>query len=570
MRKFTALIVTILFSLLFFSNYSNAQDRVTGKTFSTRSAVMAQHGMACTSQPLATQAAIDVLKKGGTAVDAAIAANAVLGVTEPEMNGIGGDIFAIVYDAKTKKLYGLNGSGRSPYSLTLEEFKKRGLKYIPTDGPLAVSVPGCVDGWFTLHSRFGKLPVQQLLQYAIQYARDGFPVADETVYYWRLNEQKLRKFPNGATVYLPNDKPLARGEIFKNPQLANTLDKIAKGGRDAYYKGDIAKAIDAYMKANGGFITMKDLADHTSTWVEPVSTTYRGYRVWELPPNGQGIAVLQMLNILEGFDFSKIQYGSPEHIHLFVEAKKLAYEDRAKYYADMDFAKVPVEQLISKKYADDRRKLIRMDKASGSFTAGDASLNTGETIYMTVADDEGNMVSLIQSNFTSFGSGLVPDGLGFALQNRGALFNLEEGKNNTFIPHKRPFHTIIPAFVTKDDKPFMSFGVMGGGFQPLGQVEILMNMIDFGMNEQEAGDAPRIDHQGSSEPTGKTSEGIGMIYLESGFPAETIRKLIQMGHNVGSQTPGSYGGYQCIHFDSDHKIYFGASDPRKDGMAAGY
>jgi len=570
MRKSTALIVNIFFCLLFFSIYSNAQDRVSGKSFSTRSAVMAQHGMACTSQPLATQAAIDVLKKGGTAVDAAIAANAVLGVTEPEMNGIGGDIFAIVYDAKTKKLYGLNGSGRSPYALKLEEFKKRGLKYIPSDGPLAVSVPGCVDGWFTLHGRFGKLPVQQLLQYAIQYARDGFPVADETAYYWRLNEQKLRKFPNGATVYLPNNKPLARGEIFKNPQLANTLDKIAKGGRDAYYKGDIAKAIDIYMKANGGFITMKDLADHTSTWVEPVSTTYRGYRVWELPPNGQGIAVLQMLNILEGFDFSKIQYGSPEHIHLFVEAKKLAYEDRAKYYADMDFAKVPVEQLISKKYADERRKLITMDKASNNFTAGDASLNTGETIYMTVADDEGNMVSLIQSNFTSFGSGLVPDGLGFALQNRGALFNLEEGKNNTFMPHKRPFHTIIPAFVTKDDKPYMSFGVMGGGFQPLGQVEILMNMIDFGMNEQEAGDAPRIDHQGSSEPTGKPSDGVGMIYLESGFPAETIRKLIQMGHNVGSQSPGSYGGYQCIHFDQDHKIYFGASDPRKDGMAAGY
>jgi len=559
------------FVLLFFiSIHTNGQDRLTGRAFSTRSSVMAQHGMACTSQPLATQAAIDVLKKGGTAIDAAIAANAVLGVTEPEMNGIGGDLFAIVYDAKTKKLYGLNASGRSPYALTLDEFKKRGLQFIPTDGPLSVSVPGCVDGWFSLHNKFGKLPMQQLLQYAIQYARNGFPIADEAAYVWKLSEKKLRKYPNAASVYMPGDKPMTRGELFKNPQLANTLEKIANGGRDAFYKGDIAKAIDDYMKKNGGYISAKDLADHSSNWVEPVSTTYRGYRVWELPPNGQGIAVLQMLNILEGFDLSKVEYGSPEHIHLFVEAKKLAYEDRAKYYADMDFAKVPVEQLISKKYADERRKLIKMDKASDSFTAGDASLASGETIYMTVADGEGNMISLIQSNFSAFGSGMVPDGLGFALQNRGALFNLEEGKNNTYVPHKRPFHTIIPAFVTKDDKPFMSFGVMGGGFQPLGQVEILMNMIDFGMNEQEAGDAPRIDHQGSSEPTGKVKTGVGTIYLESGFPVETIRRLTEMGHSVGTQAPGAYGGYQCIHFDPEHKIYFGASDPRKDGMAAGY
>ncbi|MBS1599697.1 MAG: gamma-glutamyltransferase [Bacteroidetes bacterium] len=560
----------IFLFLIFISTRIYAQDRLNGRTFSTRSSVMAQHGMACTSQPLATQAAIDVLKKGGTAVDAAIAANAVLGVTEPEMNGIGGDLFAIVYDAKTKKLYGLNASGRSPYSLTLEEFKKRGLDFVPVDGPLSVSVPGCVDGWFTLHNKFGKLPVKDLLQYAILYARNGFVVADETAYYWNLLENKLRKYPNTASVYLPGGKPLNRGEIFKNPDLANSLEKIANGGRDAFYKGDIAKAIDVYMKKNGGYLTTKDLADHTSTWVEPVSTTYRGYRVWEIPPNGQGIAALEMLNILEGFDFSKIQYGSPEHVHLFVEAKKLAYEDRAKYYADMEFAKVPVEQLISKKYADERRKLIKMDRASDSFTAGDAPLAHGETIYMTVADDEGNMVSLIQSNSAAFGSGMAPDGLGFVLQNRGTLFNLSTGMNNTYMPHKRPFHTIIPSFVTKDDKPFMSFGVMGGGFQPLGHVEILMNMIDFGMNEQEAGDAPRIDHQGSSEPTGKTKNGVGTIYLESGFPIATIRRLTELGHNVGTQAPGNFGGYQCIRFDPVHKIYFGASDPRKDGMAAGY
>ena len=562
--------VFLFFSLLMIFSGSAAQDRMSGKTFATRSAVMAQHGMACTSQPLATEAAIDVLRKGGSAVDAAIAANAVLGVVEPAMNGIGGDLFAIVYDAKTKKLYGLNASGRSPYGLTLEEFKKRGLQSIPTEGPLCISVPGCVDGWFELHNKFGKLPMRQLLEYAIQYARDGFPVADETADVWKINLQKLSKYPGTAAVYLPDGKPISRGAIFKNPALANTLEKIAVRGRDFFYKGEIAMSIDSFMKKNGGYLSVKDFADHTSTWVEPVSTTYRGFRVWEIPPNGQGIAVLQMLNILEGYDFSKIQFGSAEHIHLFVEAKKLAYEDRAKYYADMDFAKVPVQQLISKKYADERRKLISMDKASDNFIAGDPVLNGGETVYLTVADDQGNMISLIQSNFSAYGSGIVPAGLGFVLQNRGRLFNLEEGHNNTYAPHKRPFHTIIPAFVTKDDKPYMSFGVMGGAFQPLGQVQVLMNMIDFGMNEQEAGDAPRIDHAGSSDPTGVKNNGVGTILLESGFSFETIRTLMQMGHVVGFEQPGNYGGYQCIRYDAEHKIYFGASDPRKDGMAAGY
>jgi gamma-glutamyltranspeptidase / glutathione hydrolase len=562
----------MLFFFLFFLTHpsGNAQDRQDGRTFATRSSVMAQHGIACTSHPLATQAAVDILRKGGSAIDAAIAANAVLGVTDPEMNGIGGDLFAIVYEAKTKKLYGLNASGRSPYGLTLETFKKLGLSSIPDDGPLSISVPGCVDGWFELHKKFGKLPMSQLLGYAIQYARDGFPVADEASFEWKDLLQRLLKYPNTASVYLPENKPLMRGEIFKNPQLAQTLEKISAGGRDAFYKGDIARAIDAYMKKNGGYLSYQDMADHVSSWVDPVSTTYRGYRVWELPPNGQGITVLQMLNILEGFDFSKVQFGSPEHIHLLVEAKKLAYEDRAKYYADMDFAKVPVEQLISKKYADERRKLISLEKASANYSAGDLVPSGGETVYLTVADEEGNMISLIQSNSSAFGSGMTPDGLGFILQNRGRLFNLEEGKNNTYAPHKRPFHTIIPAFVTRDDKPYMSFGVMGGNFQPLGQVEILMNMIDFGMNEQEAGDAPRIDHQGSSDPTGLKRNGSGRIALESGFSFETIRRLMAMGHIVGFEPPGSYGGYQCIRFDAEHKIYFGASDPRKDGMAAGY
>lgn len=548
-----------------------AQDRLNGKTFATRSEVMAQHGMACTSHPLATQAAIDILKKGGSAVDAAIAANAVLGVVEPEMNGIGGDIFAIVYDAKTNKLYGLNGSGHSPYSLTLDEFKKRGLEYVPANGPLSVSVPGCVDGWFALNKRFGKLAMQQILQPAISYAKEGFPLADEAAYYWYVIQKKYSIYASTMKTYMPTGKQPQKGDIFRNPDLANTLQKIADGGRDAFYKGDIAKTIEAYMQKNGGFLSYKDLADHASTWVEPVSTTYRGYRVWELPPNGQGITVLQMLNILEGFDFSKITFGSPEHIHLFTEAKKLAYEDRAKYYADMDFAKVPVQQLISKGYADERRKLIKPNLAADNFNAGtDDMLKQGETVYLTVADGEGNMVSLIQSVSNVFGSGMVPEGLGFVLQNRGAMFNLLPGFNNTYAPHKRPFHTIIPAFVTKDDKPYMSFGVMGGGFQPEGHVEILMNMIDFGMNAQEAGDAPRIDHQGSTEQTGRPKKGSGTLYLESGFPFETIRQLMEWGHQVGYEQPGSYGGYQCIRYDPVNKVYYGASDARKDGMAAGY
>jgi len=562
--------ILAIIPLIFITSICIAQDRLNGREFATRSEVIAQHGMACTSHPLATMAAIDILKKGGTAIDAAIAANAVLGVVEPEMNGIGGDLFAIVYDAKTGKLYGLNGSGHSPYSLTLDEFKKRGLQYIPNNGVLSVSVPGCVDGWFELNKRFGKLPMQQVLSAAIGYARNGFPLADEAAYYLNTLQPTYAGLPGWAAVYTPNAKLLQKGDVFKNPSLANSLQKIADGGRDAYYKGDIAHTIDTFMRNHGGYLSYKDLADHASTWVEPVSTTYRGYRVWELPPNGQGITVLQMLNILEGFDFSHIAYGSPEHVHLFTEAKKLAYEDRAKYYADPDFAKVPTEKLISKAYADERRKLINLNMAGEAYTAGDSLLASGETVYLTVADSAGNMVSLIQSNFSAFGSGVVPTGLGFVLQNRGANYTLQPGFNNTYAPHKRPFHTIIPAFVTKDDKPYMSFGVMGGAFQPQGHVEILMNMIDFGMNAQEAGDAPRIDHQGSSEPTGRPKNGSGTIYLESGFSFQAIRTLMQWGHKVAWQIPGNYGGYQCIRYDAVNKVYYGASDARKDGMAAGW
>jgi len=548
---------------------ASGQDRISGKTWAGRSEVIAQNGMVCTSHPLSTQAGIEILRAGGNAIDAAIAANAMEGVVEPHVNGIGGDIFAIVWDNKTKKLYGLNGSGRSPYSLTLAEFKKRGLTHIPSTGPLPVSVPGCVDGWFELHKKFGSMPMERILSHAIQYARNGFPVHDELAGSLRAIPRIYGQYPNVKEHYYPNGEVPKKGDIFKNPNLANTLEKIAKGGRDVFYKGEIARTIDAFFKKVGGYLSYKDLADHTSTWVEPVSTNYRGYDVWELPPNGQGIAALQMLNILEGYDFSKIPWGSPEHIHLFVEAKKVVFEDRAKFYSDMDFVKIPVRSLISKEYADERRKLINPDRALSRIDAGNPALKDGDTIYLTVADKDGNMVSLIQSNYRGFGSGMMADGLGFMFQDRGELYSLTDGQNNTYAPHKRPFHTIIPAFMTKDGQPIMSFGVMGGGYQPLGHVEIVMDVVDFGMNVQEAGDAPRIDHDGSSEPTGEKMEGSGMVMLESGFPYETIRELMRKGHKVGYGL-GGYGGYQCIRFDPIRKVYFGASESRKDGQAAGY
>lgn len=547
-----------------------AQDRMTGKPFATRSEVIARNGMAATSQPLATQVAIDILKQGGTAIDAAIAANAALGVVEPMMDGVGGDLFAIIWDAKTQKLYGLNASGRSPYSLTLDYFKSRGMRSIPGSGPLSISVPGCVDGWFEMHGKFGKLPMAALLKPAIDYAREGFPVSEYIAYDWELySRQHRERNANFREVYTINGRTPAKGEIFRNPYLAATLEKIAKGGRDEFYKGEIARAIDGFCRNNGCFLSYKDLADHASEWIDPVSTNYRGYDVWELPPNGQGIAALQILNILEGYDLKKFGFGSKEHIHYFVEAKKLAYEDRAKFYADPAFNKIPLRSLISKAYGNERRKLISDERAGVQYDAGNPALQMGDTVYLTVADKDGNMVSLIQSIASAFGSGVTPDKLGFVLHNRGASYTLEEGHFNAYAPHKRPFHTIIPAFITKDGKPFMSFGVMGGAFQPLGHVQIVMNVIDFGMNIQEAGDAPRIDHFGSSAPTGGKMQDGGAVSLESGYHYETIRELMKMGHKVNFSL-GLYGGYQAIMFDARNKVYYGASESRKDGQAAGY
>jgi gamma-glutamyltranspeptidase / glutathione hydrolase len=559
------LILPVLSILLTIQN--SAQDRITGHSFATRSEVIAQHGMACTSQPLATQVAIDILKEGGSAVDAAIAANAVLGLVEPTGNGMGGDLFAIVWDAKTQKLHGLNASGRSPYDLTIDYFRENGFEKIPALGPLPVSVPGCVDGWFELHKKFGHLPMNEILSPAISYAENGFPLSEVIAYYWQSNARSLKKYPGFEEIFMPGGKAPAKGEIFKNPYLAGTLKLIAQGGRDVFYKGEIAEKIVQYVREQGGFFSMRDFEEHTSEWVEPVSTNYRGYDVWELPPNGQGIAVLQILNILEMYDISKMGFGSPEYMHLFIEAKKLAFEDRAKFYADPDFSKIPLQQLISKEYAKERAKLINPERAARSYPPGVPEM--GNTIYLTTADKDGNMVSLIQSNYRGMGSGMTPGKLGFILQDRGEMFSLEDGHMNVYEPHKRPFHTIIPAFVTKDGQPYISFGVMGGAMQPQGHVQVICNIIDFGMNLQEAGDAPRIQHEGSSEPTDEKMTDGGVVSLETGYSYETIRSLMRKGHSI-NYADGPYGGYQAIMFDRVNKVYYGASESRKDGQAAGY
>ena len=544
-------------------------DRVTGRAHASRSEIIAPHGMAATSQPLATQIALDILKAGGSAVDAAIAANAALGLMEPTGCGIGGDLFAIVWDAQKKELVGLNASGRAPKAMTLAYFQERGIDKIPSFGPLPVSVPGTVDGWFELHDRYGRLPMAQLLAPAISYARDGFPVSEVIAYYMKLNEKRIGEFPGFKETYMPNGHMPAKGDVFKNPRLATTYETLAEKGRDAFYKGDIARRIDAYMAEQGGLLNYDDLAAHESEWVTPVSTNYRGWDVFELPPNGQGIAALQILNLLEGYDIASMGFGSAEYLHTLAEAKKLAFEDRAKYYADMDFVDVPVTSLISKGYADERRKLIDPEKASMQLSAGDAKLNAGDTIYLTVADADGNMVSLIQSNYRGMGSGMTPGELGFVLQDRAELFALDENHANVVEGGKRPFHTIIPAFVMKDGKPLMSFGLMGGAMQPQGHAQIIVNMRDFGMNLQEAGDAARINHSGSSQPTGTAMTDGGVLHMETTFSIETRQALEAMGHTLGDSN-GGFGGYQAIMWDAEQGVYYGASEVRKDGQAAGY
>ncbi len=566
MNRVVLLVLGLMASL---TTVAQGFDRVTGEPFASRSEVIAIQGMAATSQPLATQVALDILKAGGSAVDAAIAANATLGLMEPTACGIGGDLFAIVWDAEKGELTGLNASGRSPESLTLQHFRDLGLKGIPYLGPLTVSVPGAVDGWYELHERYGRLPMADLLAPAISYAEQGFPVTQFIANLWQENVESRQEFAGVKEIYMPGGAAPKTGDIFRNPNLANTYKKIAAGGRDAFYKGDIAKTIDAYMAEHGGFLTVEDLAKHTSEWVTPLAINYRGYDVYELPPNGQGIVALQMLNILEGYDLRSMGFGSAQYLHTLIESKKVAYEDRAKYYADPDFYNAPIDMLLSREYAAERRQLISDDKAATTYPPGDAKLETGDTIYLTVADKDGNMISLIQSNYGDLGSGMTPEELGFQLQNRGQLFSLEDGHANIYEPGKRPFHTIIPAFVMKDGKPWLSFGVMGGSMQPQAHAQILINLIDFDMNLQEAGDAARMRHSGSSQPTDEVMTDGGTVYLESGIPESVREELQAMGHNIATARI-AYGGYQAILRNDVQGVYYGASESRKDGQAAGY
>lgn len=572
-RLGNAFIVLIVLGVIF-SPLMAQIDRVASRSFATRAEVIAQNGMVATSHPLAVQIGLDVLKEGGNAIDAAIATNAALGLMEPTGSGIGGDLFAIVWSARDEKLYGLNASGRSPQGLSYEqlqsELTSRKADFIPSLGVLPISVPGAVDGWYELHDKFGSIPMDKILAPAIRYAEEGFPLTELIAHYWK-HASRYQKIPGSAyETWIPNGTSPKKGEVFKNPDLANTYRRIAAGGREAFYRGDIADEIDAFMRANGGYLRKADLEAHTSTWVEPVSVNYRGYDVFELPPNGQGIAALQMLNILEGFDLRKMGFQSPEALHVLIEAKKLAFEDRAKFYGDPEFSDIPLVQLLSKEYARERRSLINLKRASRRVVAGNPALQKGDTIYLTTADSEGNMVSLIQSNYRGMGSGVMVPGQGFGFQNRGEMFVLEPRDHaNAYAPGKRPFHTIIPAFVMKDGQPWLSFGLMGGPMQPQGHVQILTNLIDFDLNLQEAGDAARWQHHGSTDyKTPQMTDG-GYISLESGIPFDSARELEKRGHDIRMHT-GSYGGYQAIQWDAKNKVYIGASESRKDGHAAGY
>jgi len=531
-----------------------------------RSTVTGQHGMVCTSQPLATMAGIDILRTAGNAIDAAIAANAALSVVEPMSCGPGGDLFAIVWIEKEKKLYGLNASGRSPFSWSLDKASALGIEEIPEFGPLSWSVPGCVSGWDALSKKFGKLKFNELFDSAIQYSKDGFPVSPIIARDWADTE--FSEYPTLAKVYAPKAVVPEFGGIFRNPEMSRFFESIASEGADSFYRGEIAEQIVRFSEKYGGLFEMRDFREHTIEWVQPVSSNYRGYDVWELPPNGQGIAALQILNILENFDIGRLGPNSAEHLHLIVEVKKLAYEDRAVFYADRDMADVPVDWLISKEYGKQRSSLIGPGKAAENVTPGKFP-GESDTVYLTTADAEGNMVSLIQSVYYSFGSGMLVEGLGFALQNRGSGFSLDPNHRNRLDPHKRPFHTIIPAFVTRNDRPVFSFGVMGGAFQPQGHAQILMNLIDFGMSPQQAGEQPRVSHDDSSRPTGYKMKESGEVTLERFIDDATRQQLESMGHKI-TRGHGVFGGYQGIWRKEDPKRYFGASDPRKDGCAIAY
>lgn len=555
-----------------------------------RSAVYGRNGMAATAHPLASQIALDILKQGGSAIDAAIAANAALGLMEPTGNGIGGDIFFIVWDPETMRLHGYNGSGRAPQGRSLEDLKAQiaalrasgampdSMAGMPHRGSLPVTVPGTVDGWFAAHERFGRLPMTEILAPTIRYAREGFPVSPVIAYYFERNrivfaEQAMliEELDNANAIWFADGHAPQAGQIFRNPDLANTLETIAAEGRAAFYEGQLASVMDAYFRRIGADMRMEDLSAHRGEWVEPGSVHYHGYDIYELPPNGQGYAALQMLNVLKQVDLRQFPRGSAEVFHYMVEAKRLAFEDVARYYADPEFAEAPLAGLLSEEYARERFAQIDPKRATPAFGPGEPKLEgEGDTTYLTVADSSGMMVSLIQSNYRGMGTGLVPDGLGFMLQNRGELFSLDPAHPNAYAPGKRPFHTIIPAFVMKDGEPFMSFGLMGGGMQPQGHVQVLVNIIDYGMDVQTAGDAARFNHDGGRQPTGVDEDALGTLLVEPGVPAETVDRLRAMGHRVEVDATGApFGGYQAI-IRLPNGVYMGATEMRKDGTVTAW
>jgi gamma-glutamyltranspeptidase/glutathione hydrolase len=557
-------------------------DRPVGASFASRSMVFGRHGAAGASQPLATLAGIDILKRGGSAVDAAIAINACLGFLEPTANGIGGDLYAMLWDPKVRKVVGIAGSGRSPRSLPLETVRSRARNgVLPPYGAVTVTVPGTVDAWWQLHRRYGRMKWADLFAPAIHYASDGVPVPPVIAYYMRRGianfsrpNMGIEEVANARATYAPGGNTPGVGEIFRNPDLARTYKMIAQGGRDAFYEGEIARTMEAYFRRIGGWLTRADLAAHRSEWTEPFMTTYRGVGVHAIGANTQGIATLQILNMLENFDLKAAGFQSPLSIHLQAEAKRLAYEDRARYYADPDFSKIPTAWLVSKEYAAQRAKLIRPNRINDRVSPGQAP-SRGDTTYFSVADDNGMMVSMIQSNFRGMGSGLVPDGLGFMLHDRGQLFTLEEGHPNVYRPGKRPFQTIIPGFATRNGAPWMSFGVMGGDMQPQGQAQIVINCTDYGLDAQAAGDAPRWHHEGSSENMGEDDPAAagprGLLRLENGVPDKTAAALAAMGWKIG-ESDGGFGRYKCVEhrMSGSERVYGAASDPRDDGLALAY
>lgn len=558
-------------------------ERVSGALYSGRSALVAPNGAAATAHPLASRAAVDVLRAGGSAVDAAIAANAMLGLVEPTGCGIGGDLYALIWDPQTEQLYAYVGSGRSPMGLTLRTVQRAAREHgsypqLPSFGAVTVSVPGAVDGWFALHERFGRRPMDEILAPAIAYAESGAPIPETIAYYWERNrlrlerefaEGRLEEIENARATYWANGAPAA-GSLFRNPDLARTYRALATGGRAAFYEGEIARTVDSYMRRVGGWLRHEDFAAHRGEWVEPLCVGYRQARLCEIGANTQGVAALQIAQVLEGFDLAAMGLHSADSLHVQIEATRLAFADRARHYGDPAFTGVDLSRLIDPAYAAQRRAMIDMDRAMEPPGPASAQvISQGDTTYLAVADASGMMVSLIQSNYRGMGSGLVPDGLGFMLQNRGELFATDRTHANVYAPGKRPFQTIIPAFAFYENRPWLAFGVMGGDMQPQGHVQILVNLIDYGLDLQAAGDAARFRHGGSAEPTGEAPDGRGTVFLEGGIPEAARQGLTARGHRL-APADGSFGGYQAVMRDFQHGTWIAASEMRKDGAADGY